>query len=334
MNKKKELGQFYTTNSNYITKGLLNIFPEKSKIIDPFAGQWDLLNLIKDKHIIEAYDLDPQNEETIKRNTLLNSPSYKGKWIFTNPPYLHRSRAKEKLIFDKYNTDDLYKASILSILECEGGILIIPTNFFNTCDTKVRKEFLNRFQVVKLKVFEHQVFEDTGIPVCAFSFIRKESKEQILKTTFLPSNKEMKFVIREEDDYIIGKEILNLEQSNVEIKRIRNTKEKPEGTYLHLQVIDKGNKEGRLKLFYSEKHYYGDEDSRAYTTITFNQNIPRLIQRRIVEEFNKRIEEYREKYNSMFLTNYMNSVNGVARKRISYNMCYIIISNILCDFGY
>ncbi len=51
---KKELGQFYTKNSQYITDDLLPIFPEDALIIDPFAGEWDLLKLVpnKKKHLI------------------------------------------------------------------------------------------------------------------------------------------------------------------------------------------------------------------------------------------------------------------------------------------
>ena len=40
---KKQLGQFFTTNADYILHGL-NSFVKGKDIIDPFAGNGDLLN--------------------------------------------------------------------------------------------------------------------------------------------------------------------------------------------------------------------------------------------------------------------------------------------------
>ena len=43
MNKKVELGQFYTTNSKYIIGNLLNDLPKDLVVVEPFCGQGDLL---------------------------------------------------------------------------------------------------------------------------------------------------------------------------------------------------------------------------------------------------------------------------------------------------
>ena len=48
MNNKRLLGQFYTTNYDYILQNMR--IPEGiSAIIEPFAGNGDLLNFIKDE---------------------------------------------------------------------------------------------------------------------------------------------------------------------------------------------------------------------------------------------------------------------------------------------
>jgi hypothetical protein len=44
MNKKQSYGQFYTTNYNYILQNM-NIPDNITDIIEPFAGNGDLLNL-------------------------------------------------------------------------------------------------------------------------------------------------------------------------------------------------------------------------------------------------------------------------------------------------
>ena len=334
MSKKKELGQFYTTNSKYITEGLLDIFPKGATIVEPFAGNWDLLNIVKDKYKIEAYDLDPKNPETEERNSILNPPDYRGKWVFTNPPYLHKTRTKEKMIFEKYKVMDLYKASMLTMLEAEGGILIIPLNFICDRDDEFRKRFLSKFEIKRFKVFEKPVFDDTDIPICAFSFTKKENVEQDLNVIFLPKGEEKKFKIKLEEGYTIGSEIFNLEQSNIKIKRLINVKERPELSYIHIKCIDSGTEEGRIQMFWDREKYYGNENKKSYITVSFDQHIPIKYQKALVIDFNKKLNIYRNKYNSMFLSNFKSCGKDMIRKRISYTLAYIIMSNILYEYGF
>ena len=94
---KRNLGQFYTTNFDYILQGIdipLNV----KHILEPFVGKGDLLKFIKNKdnYTFELYDIDPKYNNSIKRNTLLNPPSYKDKFILTNPPYLSRNKSSNK----------------------------------------------------------------------------------------------------------------------------------------------------------------------------------------------------------------------------------------------
>ena len=114
---KKKLGQFYNTNYDYILQNMK--IPKKVKtIIEPFAGNGDLLNFIKekDKYKLECYDIDPKKDFIIERDTIENPPVYKNKFIITNPPYLARNKSKDKHLFDKYNVNDLYKCLIKEIL--------------------------------------------------------------------------------------------------------------------------------------------------------------------------------------------------------------------------
>lgn len=70
-------------------------------------------------HSWETYDIQ-DNLGATAQDTLLNPPDYKNKWVITNPPYLTKNKAKDKTIFNKYDVDDLYKATLKSILNCDG----------------------------------------------------------------------------------------------------------------------------------------------------------------------------------------------------------------------
>lgn len=117
---KKELGQFYTTNSANIIGDLVDNV-KGTKLIDPFAGNWDMLNLFDDeKYTKEGCDLDPQNERTEKRDSLLNPKDYSGYSVITNPPYLMNNKTKDPdnlKIFEKYNGFiDLYQISMHTLV--------------------------------------------------------------------------------------------------------------------------------------------------------------------------------------------------------------------------
>ena len=127
-NNKKKLGQYYTTNYEYILQEMY-IPTDTHIIIEPFAGNGDLLNFIKDedknKYKFECYDIDPKKDFIIKRDTITNPPIFTNKFLLSNPPYLARNKSKDKVVFDKYDVNDLYKCVIKIIYTVEMLIFII-----------------------------------------------------------------------------------------------------------------------------------------------------------------------------------------------------------------
>ena len=102
MESKQNLGQFYTTNYEYILQNL-NIPEGVSDIIEPFAGMGDLLKFLDiSKYNLQCYDIDPKQTYIEKRDTLLDPPDFNNKYVITNPPYLARNKSTNKSLFDKY----------------------------------------------------------------------------------------------------------------------------------------------------------------------------------------------------------------------------------------
>ena len=341
MNKKKELGQFYTTNYNYILQNM-KIPTHEKNIIEPFAGNGDLLNFIGlNSYNIECYDIEPKQSYIIKRDTLLNPPSYDDKFILTNPPYLARNKNKNKELYNKYKCNDLYKCFLqnISSSNCNGGIIIVPLNFLcsiRKSDIYLRKLFFSKFRIIILNIFEEDVFKDTSYTVCCFQFQRKDSERKEdsneLKCMIYPSNKSINGLkLCEENDFTIGGEIYKLSKNkNYKIERAtKKTKNEECITNILLKCIDDSiEKQIGLKMIRDEEKFIDKTEklsARSYATLVISPKIDSVRQQELVDKFNLFMREKRQHYNSLFLTNYREN----NRKRISFELAFRICSYLL-----
>ena len=342
---KKMKGQFYTVNSSYILDGL-DMPPKTARcVIEPFAGKGDLLEwLVKNGNTlpIELYDIDPKKEGVIRRDTLMDPPNYKDSWIITNPPYLARNKCDKKEIFDRYDTNDLYKCFITSLTNqelCAGGIFIIPAGFFlspRDLDVRCRNDFLSKYKLLKVKYFEETVFPDTTTTVVAFAFEKSPIilKEQSVEWISLPSRHKRIFKMSKENDWIIGGDIYKLSvptgvkvRRHVEGQKLKNGEQI---TSMTLSALDSGTKEGRICLDYKEGYVYPAKDcSRTYATLCVQgKTLTSEQQKKICLEFNTLVEKKRDDTWSLFLPQYRES-KEYARKRIPFELAYTIVLHIL-----
>ena len=343
---KKTLGQFYTTNHAYILQGI-KIPLDVKCIIEPFAGNGDLRMFIKEEqknnNIIyntEYYDIDPKKKYIIKKDTLTTPPNYNNKFIITNPPYLARNKSKDKTLFDKYNVNDLYKCVIKEIITniCIGGIFIIPLNFWSSirvADIELRKLFLQKYDVLLLNIFEEQVFDDTTYTICSFQFEIKKQNANELNIVVYPSNTIIKTILNEQNNYIIGGEIYNLElEHTYKITRLTKKNKHNTSTNILVKCID-DNIDNQIGLSFSDELYIDDtpkQTARTYATLIIEPHIDIKTQKKLIKKFNKYLNKQREKYKSLFLTNYRES-KDIARKRISFDLVYSLVGYILENFN-
>tara|TARA_R110000765_G_C18850494_1_gene598915 strand:+ start:53 stop:1087 length:1035 start_codon:yes stop_codon:yes gene_type:complete len=341
MEEKKKFGQFYTTNQKYILNGFT--IPNKIiNIIEPFAGNGDLKNFIdKDdkQYQVEYYDIQPKQDYIIKKDTLNNPPDYTNKFLITNPPYLARNKSNDKSIFNKYDVNDLYKCLVKELLTniCLGGILIIPLNFWSSIrknDIKLRELFLEKYNIVLLNIFEEKVFEDTTSTICSFQFeIKNDNKENKINIMIYPSKNKIETILNNDNNYLIGGDIYKLKLNNkYKITRLTKKNIDDKNTNILAKCID-DNKDNKISLsLVNDDKIYIDQtpnlSSRTYATLVITPPIDKNKQTKLVENFNEYLNNYREKYNSLFLTNYRES-KDIARKRISFSLVYSIVQYIL-----
>ncbi len=344
---KKKLGQFYTTNYKYILKNM-SIPDNVNSIIEPFAGQCDLLKFINtENYNIECYDIDVKNPMVIHRNTLNKPPNYTNKFVLTNPPYLARNKSNEKGIFDKYNQNDLYKCFIseLTINKCIGGIIIVPLNFWCSIrknDILLRKKFIHVYELLLINIFEERVFNDTSYAICSFQFKLRNTRSSKLHSNKIKcdiyKNKKnqnsFEFVLSKKNNFTFGGEIYSLNQSKeISVDRLTKYNENSEfKTNILLKCIDDSLTNKINISLVDEKNIYIDNtpklSARSYATLVIKPKLNTHQIHLLIEKFNTYLNKHRKKYNSLFLTNYRES-NTIARKRISFRLAFNIINYIL-----
>ena len=352
MNKKKELGQFYTTNYNYILQNMY-IPDDINNIIEPFAGNGDLLEFInnkENKYNIECYDIEPKKDYIIKQDTLLNTPNFDNKFVITNPPYLARNKCNSKNLFDIYETNDLYKCFIKILINsnCKGGILIVPLNFISSIrisDIHLRENFIKKYKISTINIFEEKVFIDTSYTLCSFQFIKKEydyEKIEDMICNIYPKNITFNVSLNKNNNYTIGGEIYNLPQ-NDKIKIERATKDITIENQIYMtnilvKCID-DNIHNKIALSFVDekiKNKYIDNtpklSARSFAILVIKPSLNVEEQKNLIVQFNMFININREKYNSLFLSNYRES-NSISRKRISFGLVYEICNYLLSNIS-
>lgn len=307
---KKQLGQFFTTNSSYILQGFES-FVKNKKISDPFAGNQDLLSWAKKNDCKKTigFDCDKNyvDNKNVFSNDSINNPQ-KYNFVCTNPPYLHKNKADRNIkanFFSNTNSifEDLYQVSINSIMDCKEGILIVPLNFLCAENSKkIRALFFEKFKIVKLNIFKERVFKDTTYNVISFYFKEKKADINEIATTIYPQNKKLILTLKKEYDWQFGGDF---------IKKIKTTKNKLGITRLTEKHLEPGEHKIELALqnINHKKVFQVSNTSKA----RLKNNI--LFLRAIDSKNGKKIQlEDIRNYN----------VHGLVGKQTSRNLAHII----------
>ena len=151
-----------------------------------------------------------------------------------------------------------------------------------------------------------------------------------------PSKQNITFSLSSNNNYTIGGEIYNL-QKNKKYKIDRATKlvkNTEDFTNILVKCID-DNINSKIGLYIVDdltKEKYIDRTAnltaRSYAILVIEPKITLEEQENLAKKFNIYLNEYRNKYNSLFLTNYRES-NTIARKRISFGLVYEICGYLL-----
>lgn len=337
-----EKTQHFSIHKNIISN-LWKDLPDNIDIIEPFYGAGDLLKITPENKAksIEIYDIDTSNSNNKsiqQRNTLAYPPDYKNKYIITNPPYLAKNKTESKEIYEKYKTDDLYKIAILSFLESSGGILVVPLNFLTDKRTyKIREQFLNRFYIKTINIFEYPIFKYTNIQTVSFSYLLKNNKETETEINIYKSNNEKKTIYTHVNEQGLFYEQYNkyfYNNFDLELNRITIEYQKKDNEIaipIIFNLIDKNknsfkNKKGNIYCFYEKNIFVESNSIRGHCSFyTDKEIVENTDWKQVVEKWNNNINRFRTETHNISLTNF----RDVGRKRLTITECKQLLSKII-----
>ena len=359
---KQQFGRFYTKNPDYILQGLNKFIIGKNITDPfAGAGdllKWAKVSRVSS---VVGYDIDKTKSDNtlIFYNDSLQNPK-KYEFILTNPPYLYQNKMKDKTLLQNSKHTDLYQLSLEKIMNSEEGIVIVPVNFLSAENSKyIRELFLAKFEIERVNYFSEQVFEDTTYNVIAFYYKKKKflTDKMSIDFTIYPQKKHSKITLHQKYNWQIGGEFLaeinaysnklrisrleeeDLQKGDYTIKAAYNNLDeikefnvsdsilsKIKKNIVVLKAIDSGSKNGKICLEDIRKYnldaLISIKTSRHQIQLLFPENVSIKEQEKIIELFNNEIEDKRNRYHSLFMTNYRDK----DRKRISFNFAYNLVN--------
>jgi hypothetical protein len=365
MENKKQLGQFFTTNSDHILSGMEKCIKEKN-VTDPFAGGGDLLLWAgkQGAKSTKGFDIDKKfinGNNVFLNDSLLCPKSYE--FILTNPPYLNVNKA-DKATKEKYfnnGCEDLYQMSLTAIMDSEEGIVIVPINFLSAENSeKIRGKFFSKFEIVEMNYFKNQVFSDTTYNVIVFYYRKKKdtSKDSFkIKTRIYPDKKIIFIKLEKKYGWMTGGSFINCiknQKNELKIYRLQEknlTKGRHElrAAYNHikeqkiffvsdekrklikdniilLKAIDSGSEKGKIAL--EDIRNYGLEG--LVSKLTSRHMVQLIFGKKItINEQKKIIELFNrelEKQRKGYHSLFLTNYRDKDRKRISFKFTYKLIN--------
>jgi hypothetical protein len=334
-NTKQSLGQYFTTNADAILDGYQHLVVNK-QVMDPFAGGSDLLNwaMRNGATDIQGYDLVPQSPNITQNDSLVNPPSYSGYMLVTNPPYLsaNKCRTGDRRAYDIWQEGDYYKCHLASLdtMDCDEALEIVPSNFFCESRDSIRRRLFKSHYIASAKYWNQPVFDDATTGICVLHLRRGVRAVQQFKLTLLPDNIIVDIELKSEYKYLYGEEFFEYIKDTRPINVIKtDVGMSAPNTNIIVGLLDNGARAVGLSYNEDAAIYCNVKSFTTYQLTLPEYTLTDIQQRSIVELFQSKMRYYRDKYHSMFLSNYM----GPAQKILSRSYVHTLLSRVMMELG-
>ena len=313
---KTKLGQFFTKKDVWLRQHIKDfIINSKTKIVyDPFAGNGDLLSVVKNFGYEKTIGLDIDKKLKWKINdSLVNIPHIDNAIIITNPPYIAKQSATRHRINLKkyYNStiyDDIYLLALDKMLEAQNYVVaIIPESFINSI-------YKQKNKLYSITILEENPFEDTENPVCVACFDGDEKPFEKIK-------------IYKEDKYINN--LAYFENLRLDPKNDINISFNDKKGWLALRATDSSNGQDVIHFCFKKDMDYDFEKNIKVSSrhiSLLNIDIKTKDREKFINESNKIIAELRDNTSDIIFTPFKgNTKFGKRRRRLDFRLARAIL---------
>ena len=331
LNKTKQdlLGQYMTVNADKILADYNNLVLGKI-VIDPCAGHGDLLSWAWRNGALdcEGYDIEPQGKD--KYNDMYKNPvDCTGKLVVTNPPYLSSNRAEDKEPYKKWKQNDLYKCYLATLMESnvEEAIIIQPSNFLCESNAKARKMLFANYRIQSAQHWQEEIFEGVSIGIMVMHIKREQLFEfQGFWYKNMTTDK-ITWMDLAPDTYLHGPNKLTQKWKYHRFEKVNKGMNAPNSNII-ISLLDKGTY--GLGFAYNEgEPIYCNPSSFTTYQINLPNKLDEEQQRMLVDKANKKLNDWRKEYDSMFLSNYISYSQKIMSKTIANKILWISLVELL-----
>lgn len=318
---KVSRGSYFTTDAAWLNKPVRGFLAEAflscNSVLDPFAGDGHLLNLIRREFGVAMFGLDIQGNKWARNDSLLHIPNPSNSIIVTNPPYLANHSASRKGVsdlvatyFDTSSFDNLYKIALDECLSAADFIVaVIPETFLLSSFDKSR--------LALVSVIEGDLFADTEAPAVV--------------ACFGPAGINYQASVYNGNE-LIGSltEIFNLRRGRARtgIKIVFND---PYGR-IGLRAVDSHDGDRRIEFIFGDFEYRRDRVKGSSRLLTY-LDVPELSDKQIQElvvRANTQLEILRSKSSDLILAPFKgNDKKGNRRRRLDYALARQILNTVV-----
>lgn len=346
MNNKVKGFDIDIKNIQYITKNLYNYYGVPYEVLE------------RNFRVNDSLEHNITNKVT---DFILTNPPYLAKNVCKN-----KHTKQHKKYFKNNSYQDLYEVALNKYINNE-GIWIIPNNFISSKNMKdLRSKLLKKKTIENINVYNEQLFVDTKISVCSLEMFQRNTleaqpflnikvKEDLIKIDIQKNGEICKewydsMKVKSKDFYLglLEEEIpkgesdfyVVNEMGKISILKTEDKfKENIKNNILIFRSIDTGSYKNNLEIgLYLFEEMYKEQNidfmiskktTRSIIPIIFKKELSKEQQIKIKDEFNKTLKEYREKYYSIFLSDFKNTTKGRVRKRLSFKEASSLIQSII-----
>jgi len=308
---KRLNGQYFTILNPFNNDGFMewanNCNLKQNTILEPFAGSNNLTTMLQEMNLcgnFNAFDIEPKNNNVIKRDTLMDFPMGFDVCV-TNPPYLAQNSAKRRgLSFPATEYGDLYKFALNKCLQnCGYVAAIIPASFLNA---NLFRDRLSHYILLTGKMFG-----DTEHPVCL--------------ALFTPQSNNVKIY-----------------ENQVFIDYLHNLQQKlPQNTSANNDNIKFNSKTGQIGLYAIDNtieasiYFCNGSDIDPSKIDNSSRSITRILidccnAEKLIKNLNDYLCDFRNETKDIFLTPFKGlRKDGKYRRRLDYAIARNIINNVI-----